>query len=140
MVTIGIVALISIWASNTTKANAERAEIIEQNLVGEVLSNTEYDNNIDSWYGGFRSTIKDKYTFKENNQVEVFWSYETNWEGEIYKDIDDTYNESTDIRTYDVRISLFGKVSIVIGTSTYELNVDENNKVRSMTRNDEVFD
>ena len=140
VVTIGIVALISIWASNTTKANAERAEIIEQNLVGEVLSNTEYDNNIDSWYGGFRSTIKDKYTFKENNQVEVFWSYETNWEGEIYKDLDDTYNESTDIRTYDVRISLFGKVSIVIGTSTYELNVDENNNVRSMTRNDEVFD
>ena len=140
VVTIGIVALISIWASNTTKANAERAEIIEQNLVGEVLSNTEYDNNIDSWYGGYKSTIKDKYTFKENNQVEVFWSYETNWEGEIYKDLDDTYNESTDIRTYDVRISLFGKVSIVIGTSTYELNVDENNKVRSMTRNDEVFD
>ena len=140
VVTVGIVVLISIWASNTTKANAERAEIIEQNLVGEVLSNTEYDNNIDSWYGGFRSTIKDKYTFKENNQVEVFWSYETNWEGEIYKDLDDTYNESTDIRTYDVRISLFGKVSIVIGTSTYELNVDENNNVRSMTRNDEVFD
>lgn len=140
VVTVGIVVLISIWASNTTKANAERAEIIEQNLVGEVLSNTEYDNNIDSWYGGYKSTIKDKYTFKENNQVEVFWSYETNWEGEIYKDIDDTYNESTDIRTYDVRISLFGKVSIVIGTSTYELNVDENNKVRSMTRNDEVFD
>ena len=137
---IVVIALISIWSSNTTKANAERAEIIEQNLVGEVLSNTEYDDSIDSWYGGYRSTIKDKYTFMENNQVEVFWSYETTWEGEIYKDIEDTYSESTDVRTYDVQISLFGKVTIVIGSSTYELNVDSDNNVRSMTRNDEVYD
>ena len=139
VVTIAVVALISIWASNTTKANAERAEIIEQNLIGEVLSNTEYKNSIDSWYGGYRSTIKDKYTFMENNQVEVFWSYETTWEGEIYKDLEDTYDESTDVRTYDVQISLFGKVTIVIGSSTYELNVDSDNNVRSMTRNDEVY-
>lgn len=123
------IILFSLWASARTKANNERAERIMANFPGKAMEQTEYDS-LGYRYG---------YIFYENGECT---------ETECVKKEDGTIGYghrgggvfSADYEhEYSVHISLTGKVTIQIGSSSYPLTVNNDDEPVSFKKGDDLY-
>lgn len=108
------IILFSLWASARTKANNERAERIMANFPGKAMRQTEY-NFLGYRYG---------YTFYENGECA-----ETECEKKdgIFRVRGGVFSADYE-HEYSVHISLTGKVTIQIGSSSYPLTVNNDDE------------
>ena len=120
------IILFSLWASAQTKANNERAERIMANFPGKLMSRTEnhsYRNNSNIY-----SFI---YRISENGKC-------TGWEKTGWEKTDGA-RYSEDDYEYSVHISLTGKVTIQIGSSSYPLPVNNDDEPVSFGKGDDLY-
>ena len=139
------VALFIVWAIFQTNANADRAAVIEANLVGENLKYTDtYNDGYYSSYDfGFKSDYVYEYTFKDNGKVEYYHSSSTKY-NDAWKNYNkskkDTFDESTSTYDYSVSVGLFGGITVTINGTSYTLEVDAQDNPVSMKSGDRIYD
>lgn len=136
------IVLFSLWASAQTKANNERAARIMANFPGETMSYTEITkSDYNSYSIGYKSTHEYVYRFSENGKCTETATYETLWTdlAKEYgtKDSHDTYTYDYE---YSIHISLTGKVTIQIGSSSYPLTVNNDDEPISFKKGDDLYD
>ncbi len=145
--TIGIssaiaVVLIVIWAIFQTQANNERAVRIFHNFVGEEFTHREYyDNNYSSRVNmGYKYEYITTYTFRSNSVTKKYtsdWQYNEVWEKTTFDD--DSHNSYTDRYDYTVSVGLFGKVTVTIGSTVFDVELDRNDDPVSLKLGDDVY-
>lgn len=135
------IVLFSLWASAQTKANNERAERIMANFPGEKMSYTQiYRSNYNSYDIGYKSTYEYVYSFSKNGKCTETATYETLWT-DLAKQYGtkDSYDTYTYDYEYSVHISLTGKVTIQIGSSSYPLTVNNDDEPVSFKIGDDLY-
>jgi len=140
---LAIVLAISIpWAVITNIANNERAAIIKENFVDKSFRYTDVTNNdyYSSYKAGYKSTCETVYTFKSDSNVEKIYTYESLYNSEWRIKVEDVYNTSTTTHNYSVKISLFGKVTLVIDKySVFDTELDSSDNPIYLTEGEDKY-
>lgn len=120
------IILFALWASAQTKANNERAERIMANFPGKAMEQTECDS-LGYRYG---------YIFYENGECA-----ETKCEKKdgIFHVRGGVVFRADYEHEYSVHISLTGKVTIQIGSSSYPLTVNNDDEPVSFKKGDDLY-
>ena len=139
------IALFTWWAIATSNSNKILAAEIENNFVGKTFVYTyTYNSDYYSKYDfGFKSEYKTTLKFSDGKVTREYYS-ETKY-NQAWKDFDrnlkDTSDTNTSTFTYDVRVSLFGNITVTIGGSSYSVTVNENYVPESIKSNSgDVYD
>ena len=138
------IALFTLWTIATSNSNKILAAEIESNFVGKHFSYTEvHDSGYNIFSLGYKSTYDKKIEFKINSKCKITYTSKTVWTEKSKKEYghEDSYSTNTYDYDYNVYISLFGKITVKIGGSSYSVTVNENNVPKYITsENGDVYD
>lgn len=139
--------LVALWCSNTTSKNKILAKEIEENFVGkkyEMFLTSHTDDYYSSGKFDFGSKTDTRYTYEfyENGKVSEIDNYSVQYNSS-WKSYDKTKKDERFSyeyqKDYSVKVSLFGKIMLNIGSTEYEVEINNNNEPISFSRGEDIY-